>query len=64
VYAEACYVPNHTFSVDSQGLMVQEQASIQFERIVPVKVNALSLIQGAAEGLLERAQTTLSTGER
>lgn len=64
VYAEACYVPNHTFSVDSQGLMVQEQASIQFERIVPVKVNALNLIQGAAEGLLERAQTTLSTGER
>ena len=64
VYAEGCYVPNHTFSVDSQGLMVQEQASIQFERIVPVKVNALNLIQAAAEGLFDIAQTSLSTGER
>ena len=63
VYAESCYIPNHTFSVDAQGLMVQEQAAIQFERIVPVKVNALSIIQGAAEGLFEKAQTSLSTGE-
>lgn len=52
VYAEGCYVPNHTFSVDSQGLIVQEQVGIQFERIVPVRVNAVSLIESAAEGLL------------
>lgn len=63
IYAEACYVPNHTFSVDSQGLMVQEQVSIQFERIVPVKVNALELIQAGTETLLQKAQTTSSTGE-
>ena len=50
VYAEACYVPNHSFSVDANGLMVQEQASIQFERIVPVRVDALSLIETGIEG--------------
>ncbi len=57
-YAEGCYVPNHSLSVDAQGLMVQEQASIQFERIVPVRVTALALIEGAVEGLLGNVATT------
>lgn len=52
VYAEACYVPNHSFSVDANGLVVQEQVGVQFERIVPVRVSAVDLIQSAAEGLL------------
>ena len=64
VYAEGCYVPNHTFSVDSQGLVVQEQVGIQFERIVPVRVNAVSLIESAAEGLLGPvANQVTSAGE-
>ncbi|MEC8306639.1 MAG: hypothetical protein VXZ72_02130, partial [Chlamydiota bacterium] len=62
VYAEACYIPNHSFSVDSNGLMIQEQASIQFERIVPVRVNSLSIIQGST-GLFEKAQTLKTPGE-
>jgi hypothetical protein len=63
VYAEACYVPNHSMSVDSNGLVVQEQVSIQFERIVPVRVTAIDLIQSAAEGLLGNFATrTTSAG--
>jgi len=53
VYAEGCYVPNHTFSTDSQGLMIQEQVALQFERVVPVKTNMLNLIQGATESIFE-----------
>jgi hypothetical protein len=63
VYAEGCYVPSHSFSVDANGLMVQENVSIQFERIVPVAVNAVNLIQAGAEGLFNRAQVATSTGE-
>ena len=43
VYAEGCYIPNHSFSTDSQGLLVQEQVSIQFERIVPVRTSMIDL---------------------
>lgn len=51
VYAEACYVPSHGISTDSQGLMVQEQVSLQFERLVPVRTNMLDLIQSALENV-------------
>lgn len=65
VYAECCYVPNHTFSTDSNGLLVQESAMIQFERIVPVRVNALALIESAAEGILGAvSQTEVTNGEQ
>jgi len=50
VYAEGCYIPNHTFSTDSQGLLVQEQVSIQFERIVPVRTNMIDLIGDSVVG--------------
>lgn len=46
VYIEACYVPNHTWATDAQGVMIQESAAIQFERAVPVAVSALSLVTG------------------
>lgn len=46
VYIEACYIPNHTWATDAQGVMIQESASIQFERAVPVAVSALSLVTG------------------
>lgn len=45
VYAEACYVPNHSFSVDSQGVVVQEQVGIQYELLVPVATRQLKLIR-------------------
>lgn len=37
-YFEACYVPNHSWNTDSQGIMIQEQVSLQFERAVPVRI--------------------------
>lgn len=52
VYLESCYVPNHTWATDAQGVIIQESAAIQFERAVPVAVSALSLISGAAGGAL------------
>jgi hypothetical protein len=45
-YAEACYVPNHTLATDSQGVLIQESAAIQFERLVPVAISSLTLISG------------------
>lgn len=44
VYAEAAYIPNHTFATDSQGVLIQESVSVQFERLVPVAISALTLI--------------------
>jgi len=38
VYFEACYVPTHGLSTDAAGVVVQEQAALQFERAIPVKV--------------------------
>ena len=52
VYMESCYVPNHTWATDAQGVIIQESAAIQFERAVPVAVSALSLIAGAAGSAL------------
>jgi hypothetical protein len=52
VYLESCYVPNHTWATDAQGVIIQESAAIQFERAVPVAVSALSLISGAAGAAL------------
>lgn len=43
-YFEACHVPNHSFSVDSQGVVVQEQVGIQYELAVPIATRALKLI--------------------
>jgi hypothetical protein len=52
VYVESCYIPNHTWATDAQGVLVQESASIQFERVVPVAVSSLSLVTGAVAGLI------------
>ena len=44
VYFEACYLPNHSWATDAQGVLVQESVAVQFERAVPVAVAALTLI--------------------
>lgn len=44
IYFEACYMPNHSLSTDAQGVLIQEQVSVQFERAVPVQVAALTLV--------------------
>lgn len=46
MYLESCYVPNHTVATDANGVIMQENVSLQFERGVPVAVRALALISG------------------
>ena len=50
VYLEQCYVPTHTIALDNQGLIVQESVGIQFERPVPLRMNAVSLLRGLIDG--------------
>lgn len=44
LYFEACYLPNHSLATDSQGVLLQENVSVQFERAVPVAISQLTLI--------------------
>lgn len=46
IYLEACYVPSHQIATDAGGVVIQESASMQFERAVPVAVKGLALIKG------------------
>jgi len=49
MYFEACYVPNHTWQTDSQGVLIQESVSIQYERSLPVAVQCVALIGAATD---------------
>jgi hypothetical protein len=44
VYFEACYLPNHSWATDAQGVLIQESVAVQFERAVPVQVSELTLV--------------------
>jgi len=46
VYLEGCYIPNHTWATDAQGVLIQESAAVQFERAVPVSVTNLTVTNG------------------
>lgn len=37
-YLEETYIPSHSIATDAQGVVVQEQVSLQPERVVPVAV--------------------------
>jgi hypothetical protein len=50
VFFEACYIPNHSWATDSQGVLIQESVAVQFERAVPVAVSALTLISSDNAG--------------
>jgi hypothetical protein len=52
IYLEGSVIPNHTIATDAQGTIIQENASLQFERAVPVAVSALALIGLEGDGLL------------
>jgi len=45
-YFECCHVPNHSLSTDAMGTLIQETAAVQFERLVPVNTEVVSLITG------------------
>jgi hypothetical protein len=47
MYFEACYMPTHSFATDAQGVLIQEQVAVQFERCVPVQVASLALVNSA-----------------
>jgi hypothetical protein len=49
-YLEQCYVPTHTWATDSQGLIIQESVGVQFERLVPLRMSAVSLLRGLRDG--------------
>ena len=44
MYFESSYIPNHSMVTDSQGVLLQENVGVQFERGVPVTVSGLTLI--------------------
>jgi hypothetical protein len=43
-YLEETYIPSHSIATDAQGVVVQEQVSLQPERVVPIAVAQLALI--------------------
>jgi hypothetical protein len=44
MYFEHVIVPNHSFAVDAQGVMIQESVGMQYERILPVAVTDVALV--------------------
>lgn len=42
-YLESVVVPQHMFSTDAQGVIVQEQCGLQYERMVPIEVQDILL---------------------
>lgn len=59
IYFESCYVPQHSLQTDSQGVLLQENVGLQFERGVPVAISALTLISGANAGGANASETFL-----
>ena len=52
VYLEETYIPSHSIATDAQGVVVQEQVSLQPERVVPIAVSSISLIESGIEEAL------------
>jgi len=44
MYIENCLVPSYGFGFDAQGLIIQEQCSLQYERIQPIRLAQLDLV--------------------
>jgi hypothetical protein len=52
VYLEETYIPSHSIATDAQGVVVQEQVSLQPERVVPIAVSSIALLEsGIADAL-------------
>jgi hypothetical protein len=50
VYLEETYIPSHSIAVDAQGVVVQEQVSLQPERVVPIAVPSVALLTATMPG--------------
>ena len=46
MYFEQTYIPSHSIGFDSQGIVVQESISLQYERVIPLAVNSVALVTG------------------
>jgi hypothetical protein len=47
-YLEETYIPSHSIATDAQGVVIQEQVALQPERVVPIAVAQLALIDDLA----------------
>lgn len=43
-FIESCLVPNYSLGFDSNGLLVQESTSLQFERVQPIRLSQVGLV--------------------
>lgn len=51
-YLEETYIPSHSIATDAQGVVMQEQVSLQPERVVPIAVRSIALIEsGISEAI-------------
>lgn len=49
-YLEQCMLPSYNWALDASGLIFQESVGIQYERMVPLNIRAISLLRGLLEG--------------
>jgi hypothetical protein len=54
-YVEYGVVPTHGISFDSQSVLIQEQTTILFERIVPIDIDGLALITTSSNSIIGEA---------
>jgi hypothetical protein len=47
VYLEETYIPSHSIAVDSGNVVVQEQVALQPERVVPIAISSIALLDSA-----------------
>lgn len=55
VYLEETYVPSHSIATDAQGVVVQEQVSLQPERVMPVALTNVVKLSNFIEGQMKDA---------
>jgi hypothetical protein len=51
-YMEETYIPSHSISTDAGGVVIQESVSLQPERVVPIAVASIALIESATSEVL------------
>jgi hypothetical protein len=45
-FLEQCYIPGFQIGTDSSGLALQESCSVRYERMIPIPLNSVALING------------------
>ncbi len=65
-YAENCVIPTHSLGLDAGGVVLQENAQLQFERLSPVQlsrvvplidIDSANVVSTAAAGRVENVRT-------